>query len=159
MELLNNIWMALSTPNELIMNVITVLTSFIEMFFIFKIFTLILKITYTKKQSLIYIFSCSILCTVSNFIFSSPVNTIINYIVMFIFSYFILKLSIIKSCLSVLLPIIIFALITTLIINPYLTIFNISSNDLSAIPIYKIIYLIILYVIIGIIVFVLKNKN
>lgn len=159
MELLNNIWMALSTPNELIVNIITILANFVEVFFIFKIFTLLLNITYTKKQSLIYILSCSILGIISNFIFSSPINTIINYIVMFIFSYFTLKLSAIKSCLSVLLPIIIFALITTLIINPYLTIFNISSNDLSIIPIYKIGYLFILYLIIGVIVFVLKNKN
>ena len=159
MELLNNIWMALSTPNELIMNVITVLTSFIEMFFIFKIFTLLLDIKYTKKQSLIYIISCSILGIISNFVFAFPINTIINYIIMFLLSYFTFKLSVIKSCLSVLLPVIIFALITTLIVNPYLTLFNISSNDLSVIPIYKIIYSIILYLIIGILTFILKNKN
>ncbi len=159
MELLNNIWMALSTPNELIMNVITIITSFIEIFFIFKIFTLLLDIKYTKKQSLIYIISCSILGIISNFVFAFPINTIINYIIMFLFSYFTFKLSVIKSCLSVLLPVIIFALITTLIVNPYLTLFNISSNDLSVIPIYKIIYSIILYLIIGILTFILKNKN
>ena len=159
MELLNNIWMALSTPNELIVNIITILANFIEVFFIFKIFTLLLNVAYTKKQSIIYIMSCSIIGIISNFIFTFPVNTIINYIVMFIFSHFTLKLSAIKSCLSVLLPIIIFALITTLIVNPYLTIFNISSTDLSVVPIYKIIYLIILYLIIGILIFILKNKN
>ena len=159
MELLNNIWMALSTPNEFIMSIIVIITNFIETFFIFKIFTLLLNVTYTKKQAIIYILSCYILGLISNFTFPSPVNTLVNYALMFIFSYFVIKLSIIKSCLSVLLPIIIFALITTLIVNPYLTIFNISSNDLSTIPIYKILYLFILYTIIGIIVFVLKNKN
>lgn len=159
MELLNNIWMALSTPNEFIMSIIVIITNFIEIFFIFKIFTLLLNVTYTKKQAIIYILSCYILGLISNFTFPSPVNTLVNYALMFIFSYFVIKLSIIKSCLSVLLPIIIFALITTLIVNPYLTIFNISSNDLSTIPIYKILYLFILYTIIGIIVFVLKNKN
>lgn len=159
MELLNNIWMALSTPNEFIMSIIIIITNFIEIFFIFKIFTLLLNVTYTKKQAIIYILSCYILGLISNFTFPSPVNTLVNYALMFIFSYFVIKLSIIKSCLSVLLPIIIFALITTLIVNPYLTIFNISSNDLSTIPIYKILYLFILYTIIGIIVFVLKNKN
>ena len=95
MELLNNIWMALSTPNELIMNVITIITSFIEIFFIFKIFTLLLDIKYTKKQSLIYIISCSILGIISNFVFAFPINTIINYIIMFLFSYFTFKLSVI----------------------------------------------------------------
>ena len=50
MELLNNICMALSTPNELIMNVITVPANFIEAFFAFKIFTSILNVKSSNKQ-------------------------------------------------------------------------------------------------------------
>ena len=159
MELLNNIWMALSTPNELIMNVIIVITSFIEAFFVFKIFTLILNVKYSKKQFLAYVFLCGLSGIFTIYVIPNPLNTIINFICMFIFNFIIFRLSIIKTILAVLLPTLIFALITTLIINPYITVLNIPSADLNLVPIYKIGYLAILYLTIYIVTLILKNKN
>ena len=159
MELLNNIWMALSTPNELIMNVITVPANFIEAFFAFKIFTSILNVKSSNKQFFAYVVLCALSGIFSTFLIPSPLNTIINFVCMFIFNYIIFRLSIIKTILAVLLPTLIVALITTLIVNPYITIFSISSSDLSNVPIYKIGYLAILYLIIYIVTLILKNKN
>ena len=159
MELLNNIWMALSTPNELIMNIITVPANFIEAFFVFKIFTLILDVKYSKKQLFVYVILSALSGIFTTFVIPSPLNTIVNLICMFIFNFIIFRLSIIKTILAILLPTLIFALITTLIINPYITFLNITSLDLSTIPAYKIGYLAILYLIIYIVTIILKNKN
>ena len=159
MELLNNIWMALSTPNELITNLITILPCFIEVFFAFSIFTLVLNVHYSKKQCISYILLCSISAILTTFIIPNPLNTILNFILMLMFNFLIFRLSIIKTILAVFIPTITLALITTLIINPYLAFFNITSSDLSNIPIYKIGYLAILYFIIYIVTLILKNKN
>lgn len=159
MELLNNIWMAFSTPNQLIMNIIIILTSFIEAFFVFKIFTLLLNVKYSIKQFIAYVVLCGLSGIFTIFVIPNPLNTIINSICMLVFNFIIFRLTVIKTILALLLPTLIFALITTLIINPYLTIFNISSTDLSTIPIYKIGYLAILYLIIYIVTIILKNKN
>ena len=66
MEILNNIWNALSTENEALIKIISVPCSFIEVYIMFKLFTTILKIKYTKKQLYVYVFTValvSIICT------------------------------------------------------------------------------------------------
>ena len=53
MELLNNIWNALSTPNEGLMNIIMILGSFVEAILSFLVFTTLLNISSTHKQKII----------------------------------------------------------------------------------------------------------
>ena len=60
MEILNNIWMALSTPNEGLANIIVSLGGFVENFLIMILFLTILEIKSDKKQKLIYVFTMSI---------------------------------------------------------------------------------------------------
>lgn len=54
---------------------------------------------------------------------------------------------------------IIFALIGTLIINPYLTLFHLTYEQAETIPIFRLIYLFIMYSIILIIVFLIKPSK
>ena len=60
MEILNNIWQAFSTENELLLNIIIIPIFFVEAFIIMVLFTNILKINTTKKQHLLFtiIFGC-----------------------------------------------------------------------------------------------------
>lgn len=55
MEILNNIWIALSTENEFLINILFIPLVFLEAFMIFLLFTSILKITYTIKQKILFI--------------------------------------------------------------------------------------------------------
>ena len=66
MEILNNIWNALSTENEMITKVLSSPLSIIEVYLTFKLFTTILKTNYTKKQLFIYVFSVAILSIICN---------------------------------------------------------------------------------------------
>ena len=56
MELLNNIWTALTTPNETLMNIILVPGTIIEAFLSLLIFTTLLRINSSNKQKFLYVF-------------------------------------------------------------------------------------------------------
>lgn len=53
MEILNNIWTAISTPNENLLSILSIpLLFFIEMPLSFSLICNIFKISYTKKQNI-----------------------------------------------------------------------------------------------------------
>lgn len=159
MEILNNIWMAISTPNEGLANLIISPGGFIEAFLIMKIFLTLLEIKSTKKQKTIYVFVMTIIGIIAMYIIPSPFNTLLNYFSMIIFAYIIFKTSLLKSSVCILTSGIILIVAGSLILNPYLTIFNITTNDLAQIPIYRLVYTTLIYVIISIIYLILKHRN
>ena len=73
--------------------------------------------------------------------------------------YIIFKQPFLKSLVSTVLSLIIFNLVGILILNPFITIFNINTEQLNLIPIYRIYYLLTIYLITTILILILKNKN
>ncbi len=159
MEILNNIWTALSTPNENLMNIIFIPAALIENYLTLILFISIFNIPANNKQKFQYVILTSFISILSIIFVSNPFNVILNYFFAILISYFILKISIFKSISSIIISGLIFNLTGSLILNPYLRILNVSSTELSIIPIYRIPYILIVYLIIGIIIFILKNKN
>ena len=121
MDILNNIWTAISTPNASLSNALNFpLALFCEQPLSLLLFTSVLGIKPTKKQSIIYIVLTSfIVLLTSNFI-PGPINFIINYILFFLTIYFVFKLNIFKTIIAMLLPAISFSLVGSLVLNPYL---------------------------------------
>ena len=159
MEFFNNIWVALSTPNEILMNILLIPAGIIESILILYIFISILNIQTTKKQKIIYVILMTITSLLSMYVIPNPFNIIFNYLLMFILAISIFKVSILKGLLCMLLSSIIFALLGMLISNPYMTIFKISSQALNDIPIYRLLYLFITYIFAFIIIIVIRKKN
>ena len=159
MEFLNNIWIALSTPNENLVNILVLPLFFIENFLIMNLSIIIVNTEITKKQKLIYSLIFPLISIVTMLFLPSPFNIFINYLFMFIFSNILFKNSIIKTSISILISIIIFAIVGTLILNPFLTIFSIESSLLNTIPIYKFLFLLTEYLLVYIITLILKNIN
>lgn len=159
MEILNNIWMALSTPNEGLLNLIFIPAALIESYLILLLFASILNISINTKQKLQYMISTSCIAIINIFFISNPFNVILNYFSNVIIAYFIFKISFPKSTVAIIVAGLIFNLSGALILNPYLTILKISSADLSIIPIYRIPYILLMYLLIGIIIFILKNRH
>ena len=159
MELLNNIWTALTTPNETLMNIILVPGTIIEAFLSLLIFTTLLRINSSNKQKFLYVFFSCIISFITTTFVPSPINSIFNYICIFTIIYIIFKKSFLKSLLASLSPTIFFALIGSLITNPFLTLFDISPENLMTIPLYRIIYWFIMYSIIFMIVLLLNLKQ
>lgn len=149
----------LTTSNETTTFFITLPCSFIENYFSFWLFTRLLKINYTKTQRNIYLIAFPIIGIFSSLFIPAPFNVIINYIINLSFFIFHLKLGIIKSISAIVIPFVIFGLVNSLLLKPFLKIFNITANDLSSIPFYKLTYLFFVYVIISIIILFLKYKK
>ncbi len=159
MEVLNNIWIAISTPNEELINVLMTLATFVEAILIMFLFTSLLNIKPNNKQKITYISISIITSLISMYLIPNPFNVFFNNIIMFILFYTIFKFSILKSFITMILSIMIFALIGTLTLNPYLTLLNINSTQLDTIPICKFTYLLIMYLIVFVIATIIKNRK
>ena len=158
MEIINNIWSALSTENPVIIKWI-LLGMFIENYLSLKLFLSILNIESTRKQRILYVLLFSIEGILSSLFIPSPFNLIFNYIISFFIIFFVFKLKLFKVIICMVLPIIIFALVGSLISNPYLTLLNITYEQSQTIPIYKLGYLAIMYITITLIILIIKCKN
>ena len=78
MEILNTIWTALTTENEMLTNIIVAPLALLEAFFVMLLFSNILNISYSKKQAISYVISFSIIANLVNFTISKPFNSTIN---------------------------------------------------------------------------------
>ncbi len=159
MEILNNIGMAVSTPNQDLVNLLLIPMGIIEHILTMYLFLALLNITVKKKQKIIYV-SCMTFISILN-VFYTPnlINIFINYLAMILIIYIFFKTSILKSILASVSSAIIFALVGTLISNPFLYIFNINTEILQSTVIYKFIYLLIIYTIICCIIFLIKYRK
>ena len=159
MEIFNNIWTALSTPNESVIKFLCIPLTFIENTLIMYLFMYILNIKTTKNTKILSVILSSISSLITTNFVVVPFNTIANYLILFFIIYFIFKPNIIKTILAILIPTIVFALISSLLLNPFIKINNIDYNAILTIPIYRLTYLSIVYVIILALLLIIKNKN
>ena len=158
-ELLNNVWNFLITPSEFNTKLLNIPFGFIETYINMMLFLTILNLKSTLKCKITFVISISLLIIISSFFIPSPFNVFINYALTFIFIIILFKVTPFKALISYISAIAIFALIGFLILNPYITLFKISSEELATIPIYKIGYLLSMYAISFGIIFILKSRN
>lgn len=159
MGILNNIWMVLTTPNELTKKLFMIPCTFIETFIGMTLFLAVFNISVSKKNKIIYVLASSTISIFSEFLLPHPFNVFINNISIFLLIIIILKISPFKALISLVLSVAILGVITTLILNPYITILNINTEELSSIPIYNMSFLFSAYIIYFVIIFILKIKN
>ena len=160
MEFFNMIWNAISTPNETLINIFLVFaTFFIEIPLTFSIITSIFKIEYIKRQKYIYILSASIVSILNMFVLNNPYNIVFNYVFNFIIIYLVFHISKLKTLIVTIFPSIIFNVLGSLLLNFYLTILNISYEEVNSIPIYRIPFTLLMYLIVFLFTLILKYKN
>lgn len=157
MEILNNIWNVLISENELLTKIIVNAFTFIELYISFYLFTTILKISYTKKQMYQYVIILSIFGIINSLFVPSPFSIILNYAVLFIFVKYLFKLNILQCILTIILPMLMFGLIHSLLLNPFLKLFNQTYKTGFIIPIYHISYLIFTYIIMYLLILIIKR--
>ena len=159
MKVLNNIWIAISTPNEGLLSILTIPFTIIEAILTAYLLKCILNISSTTKQSIIYISIISITSLISMYTIPNPFNIFVNYVIMFFVIKLIFKITNLKILLGIVLSALIFALIGILISNPYLTLLDISSTEIETVPIYRIGYLLLIYLLLLIISITIKYRN
>lgn len=152
--------MAISTPNEELISILSIpLLIFIEAPLNFLLISNIFNIKFSKKQSILYIFTTGIIAVIANLFMNWPYNIIFNYVTNFIILYFIMKLNFIKAFIATVFPSIIFNLLGTLLAKPYLAILNITYEQTNTILIYRLPFALITYLIVFIINKVIKYKS
>lgn len=146
MEILQTIWTALTTENEILTLIICSPLTFLEAFISTLLFTKLLNLKTNHRKNLIYVLSFSFIALLTIFLIPNPYNTYINLIACPILVYFIYKTNILNSILAEILPYVTFILIGTILINVYLLIFNVPANIVLTVPIHKIIYSLMQYI-------------
>ena len=160
MNILNDLWLAISTPHEILVNIcVSFLIIFIEVPLSFGLIDSIFKLDCTKKQKYIYISSVALVAIMANFFIPWPHNILFNYLTAFLILYFVMKLNFIKSLIATVFPSIIFNLLGTLLAKPYLAIFHITYEQTNTIIMYRIPFALLNYLIIFIINKVIKYKS
>ncbi len=159
MELINNIWIALSTPNELNTFLFTFPLVFIEAYLFMSFFLVILGIHSSGKQKLLYTITSVVIGIFSNLFVPTPYNLFLNYILLFAITKVIFKITAFRALIGVVISFITSGIISALVLNPFLTLFNISSETLTKTPVYAIAYSLTIYSILFIIICTLKHVN
>ena len=157
---LNNLWVAISTPNEELIKMLSIpLLIFVEIPLTLYLIKAIFNVTTNKKQNLIYIFITSLETILSGFFIPNPYNVILNYVTAFIILHYVFKTNILKTILAGLLPSFTFAIVQSLLLNPYMTLLNISYDQTIGIAIYRIPLALFMYLLIFIAAYIIKNKH
>ena len=159
MDILNNIWLALTTPNIDLLNIIAIPATLLEYFIMMLLFIYLANISSNTKQKITYIISMSFISLFTLIFIPNPYNIFINYLVNIALEYLIFKPTLLRSLTCSVISLIIINLLTALMINPYITLLNITSNELNSIPIYRLGYIITIYIFAFAIALLIKYKN
>lgn len=159
MEILNNIWAALSTENEMLINTFSIPCTFLESFIMFLLFTSILKINYTRRQKIIFVLLFALTTLSAYYFIPAPYYSLLDYLIMFILIKNIFKLSTIKSILCILSSFFVYSIIGSTIINLFVHTFNLTFNQINSIPIYRLSYIFTVYVLLFMFIKLLNIKN
>ena len=111
MDILNNIWTAMSTPNTELVKIICILLLFVEAPLTYYLIASFFNIKFNKKQQLIYILTTGFVAAIATTFMRWPYNIILNYATAFIILFFVMKLNFVKSLIATLFPSIIFNLL------------------------------------------------
>lgn len=159
MEIMQTIWTALTTENEMLIKIIIIPLGFIEVTITTLLFISILNINTTNKKKALYIFIFSIIAILSATIIPAPFNTFINVVACPILVYFIFKTSVLKSILAEIIPYVIVVILGSIVVNLCNIITKIPTETFSNIPIYKTICSLTIYLFAYIIYRIIKYFN
>lgn len=160
MNVLNNIWLALNTPNETLVSIcVAFLIVFIEAPLSFALINSLLGLSCTKNQKYIYIITTALVAVIASFFIPWPFNILFNYATAFLILYFIMKIGFIKSTIATLFPSIVFNLVGSLLANPYFDLLGISYEEATTIFICRIPFVCLNYLIVFVLALIFKYRK
>lgn len=146
MDILNNVWTAISTPNIILVNIcIAFLILIIEAPLSISLIGNVFNFKFSKVQKITYIVVVGSIGILATFVIKPPYNIILNYSTAFIVLFFVMKMGFIKSIIATVFPSILFNLVVNLIINPYVSLLNITYDQASTIVIYRLLFICLTY--------------
>jgi len=159
MEIIQRIWYALTIENEMLINILLIPSSFIEATFSMLLFTTLLNISSSLKQKTLYVFILSISTNLFRLFTPTPINVILNLIIVPSLIIIIFKTKLLKALIAEIIPYIFIAIYELLLLEPFLNINNISMNVFQLVPIYRFTFILFGYLLMFIIVLVVRHSN
>jgi len=156
MEILQTIWNSLSAPNEELMPILLVPLAYFEAFIGMLFFTTILNIHVSKKQKLIYVLVYGSIVNIINFLV--PVSYTIFFIIVIwpILIKLILKTTILKSILAEISTYAITFIFDFIVASTFLPLFNLNSEQILVIPMYRFLAMFLIYLFIFLITLIIR---
>lgn len=139
MNFLNNIWLSITTENEMLTKIIELPFIFIEVTISMLLFTSILRISASKKQKIIYVLITSLIGIICSTFIPKPYSNIITLIAMPITVMLVFKVGILKALFAEFLPTICIVVSEIIIARIFLLIFSTDYATCSNIPFYRLI--------------------
>lgn len=139
MEIIQNIWTALTTENISLTQIITFPLAILETLLTMFLFLRIFDIKSNTKQKIIYIVSFMLIGMLANAIIPVPYNTFINLLSCFVLIIVVFKVCLFKSILSQLIPYFLFVIVGILVHNTYMSLTGITTDMIVTVPIHKLI--------------------
>lgn len=155
MNILQTIWSALTTQSATLTNVLGIPLTYLDAYVIMLFFTTLLNIEVSNKRKIVYVIVYATLGVISSFIIPATYKVFINIIVWPILIYLILKPRLVKSILSVIITLIVTSILESIIINIFL-VFGIESQILVQIPLYRIISVLLIYLVLYLLTLTIK---
>lgn len=150
MGFLNNLFSYFSSYNSILINSFSILfIIFIENPLKLKLVKLVSDLKTSTKQNVLYVILLSVFMVCLEFFIDNNYNIFIGYIFNFILIYFIFKMNLFKTFLTMSISILIFMFSYIFVLVPFIKIFNISYLMIQQIPPYYITFLLIFYAIVA----------
>lgn len=159
MEILSKLWVAMTTENEPIINILLILFLFIEIPLTMELFLSVLKIKTTVRQKRIYLALTIPIGVFCVFFIPKPYSNIITmastpFIIMAVF-----KTTFFKSIFAEFLPIICITVFEIVIGRFFLIFFKLPYESCASIPIFRLIINSTIYLILFIFCLIVKRKH
>lgn len=159
METIQSIWNAITTENEQIIKLQGIPLILIEAYVTMLLFTTILNIECTNKQKCKFVLYVSIVSIISTLFVTSPFNVFLNLITYPLVAILVLKIGILKSIIAEIIPYI-FIFVSSFIFQSLVAlILGVSITQLETIPIYKILFSLLVYLTLYILYRIFKKND
>jgi len=155
MNLFQTIWISITTPNPELIKILIIILGILEIYLYMLLFTTVLNISTTTKQKIIYIVCYTSLASLSTIV-AKDFAIIINIILVSVLIKLIFKTTILKGFIANIFSLVIGTLLTTLISKIYFVIFDITPEILSNIAIYRVLFMLNIYLLMFIFYFLSK---
>lgn len=159
MEILNNIWIILNTSNKFYRDLFISPFIFIETYIITTLTLTLLNVNANIKRKILYVAISSSIMILGSFLIPNPFNIFINNFLFFLSLLLVFKATPFKTLISFVCSVAIFGIVSTLVLNPFINILNITAEILYSTPIYNMYFLLCVYVINFFLIFILKSRK
>lgn len=160
MQILQTIWTALTTESEGLVNLTGIPFCFIEVYIFMLLFTTFFNLKIENKvSSILYVVLFSLLTILSRSLIPDPYGTFINIIICPILIIIFFKTSILKAIFSELFPMLICAMIDSILYKFFNFFLHVTNTDILSIPIYRILFSTIEYTFMYFTFLILKKFN